>query len=726
MSSSVNLADYFHIVIEWKDENRYGSSLSHSAQQTVRERLYPLASAALVDSIEKTNKPLAVQRLNELLLQERQTEVYNSITNDPDFWYPQVDKVTPERVILKSTLGSCKQNIDLSDNNLDKVRELLLQGTDNNYFYNKLHEASLEQFESLKLRRLRTVGQADNNRPLYIGHACVSWSDGNVRLWSDPYLRPKSPNYPLHYQPLSPLDFIEQQHVVMLTHTHADHFDPGSLLLFPPQTTFLIPNIERESLLSVDLDYRLRQLGFADIHKLDWHQSYSAGDFEIHSLPFYGEQPLGAGTHYKLKDFNIGNTYLIRARNPQGSASHSTLLLADSGSDPRNSVQQNMRDLVENYGNIDYVFANHRRWRLYPAQYLTSSVPQYLCYVPDSELSIRQKLMMDPETVDAVAEITGAKYIIPYAMGGARWFEEVGLGFDYLRPDAQTSEFDAHPAELLKRQAQTPFSLQEPFQICLMLPGQTLDVKGETEFVGELQQATLDDFKQDDANQAHAPAGSLAIEGSGLDIEVLSELIEFTQFDPRSFLLVAPEYCEIYYSDSHDGRYLLKTVRKLAREVRLSSVQLVSPLTAGLFAKRPAWQQLFENVHRDVFVALRDSEDIVEGVSGVVHNPLFASLSQALIVETANSLLNLKLKINQNDSSNAIETYQALDLPELPLPEQANDSIQIYGNVQTAMALLLVKVIHNNFLFCCQMDCFESPIPEQDWFEVILDLEAFA
>src|SRR5207245_2356253 len=106
----------------------------------------------------------------------------------------------------------------------------------------------------------------------------------------DPWFFPSARRYPRDYQPLQ-RRHLGSVDAVAITHSHPDHFDPGSLLQFHRDTLMIVPRVPRETLLSWDLSYRLSELGFRKIVELDWWKSRRVGDITVTALPFYGEQP---------------------------------------------------------------------------------------------------------------------------------------------------------------------------------------------------------------------------------------------------------------------------------------------------------------------------------------------------------------------------------------------------------------------------------------------------
>lgn len=275
----------------------------------------------------------------------------------------------------------------------------------------------------------------------FLGHNTVVVRSERSTVVLDPYLFPHSPAHPPGYQPFRVAD-VGHVDAVLITHSHPDHFDPGSLLQFPLETRVVVPVLERETLLAVDMARRLRELGFTDVVSLAWGQRTSVGDVEVEALPFFGEQPTdGDVLHPDVR--NNGNTYVVRT--PRIAAA----FLADSGRDGAGDVKHVAEASRRRDGPVDVVFSGYRGWITYPVQLVLSSVGRYILFVPPWLWAARQRLMNDVHDAVDVAERWGARWLVPYADGGAPWHWNVGLG---PRLDGQVREnpgFDPLPDRLV-------------------------------------------------------------------------------------------------------------------------------------------------------------------------------------------------------------------------------------------------------------------------------------
>lgn len=254
----------------------------------------------------------------------------------------------------------------------------------------------------------------------YVGHASLAVSDGQHQVLIDPFLLPRSARYSNRWQPLSHAA-LGRPDAILITHSHPDHFDLGTLLRMGADVPIYVPTVARESILAIDMSARLRELGFSAVHCLAPWQQIRVGAIEILALPFYGEQPT---THEVLHPEvrNCGLTYAISVGEQRIS------VLADAGCDHSGDVKALAGRSRSREGAINTVFGGYRGFAVYPVQYLFSSVSRYLPFVPPSLWGERQQIMCDADALLDVGERWGATRVVPYADGGAPWFWLRGLG----------------------------------------------------------------------------------------------------------------------------------------------------------------------------------------------------------------------------------------------------------------------------------------------------------
>jgi L-ascorbate metabolism protein UlaG (beta-lactamase superfamily) len=274
----------------------------------------------------------------------------------------------------------------------------------------------------------------------FVGHNTVVARSPVTRIIIDPLFFAGGSSFPESYQPLQLRD-LDPIHAVLITHSHPDHFDPASLLRFSRQTHLIVPWIERESILSIAMEYRLRELGFTSVTSMRWGDEVLVGDIQVHALPLYGEQPTdGEVLHSDVR--NVGNTYLLRAPN------FSAVFLADSGRDLQGDAKTLATQTRARLGAVDVVFAGYRGWYTYPVQLLFSPVARYLLFVPPCLWSSRLQLMTNIEEAVDVAERWGARILVPYADGGAPWYWNSGLGPNLHDPKSEVSWLDPFPQKV--------------------------------------------------------------------------------------------------------------------------------------------------------------------------------------------------------------------------------------------------------------------------------------
>jgi L-ascorbate metabolism protein UlaG (beta-lactamase superfamily) len=266
-----------------------------------------------------------------------------------------------------------------------------------------------------------------------------------------------------------------QPDALLITHSHGDHYDLSTLLRFGAQVRIIVPFVERESLLAIDMVYRLRELGFERVTALAWNQETTVGDFRIVALPFYGEQPT-TDEVYHPEVRNTGNVYLVEGEGRR------YVFTADAGRDGAGDVRQVARAAASRYGAADVVFGGFRSWSLYPAQYLNVEFARYLLFVPPWAYGVRQAIMNDADALLDTAERWQARQVVPYANGGAPWYHACGLGPAPERIDQTDEHFDPCP-EMVVRAARRRTSvdgqaIESGVPVVLLRPGESLELSG--------------------------------------------------------------------------------------------------------------------------------------------------------------------------------------------------------------------------------------------------------
>lgn len=214
-----------------------------------------------------------------------QTLLFSKLTADLDrpFW------VSTPRLPEASTL---ELKLPLRAERLDRI------------FRTDLHPAPLAEWGELlevdperpELRRLLTEAPPQpaaswagpGVRVRYVGHACVlvEWKGQNLLL--DPFLSavPSAPAAPrLRYSELP-----ERIDFALVTHSHADHFWPETLLRLRHRIgTLVVPRASGMLVGDASLKRIAQSIGFRQVVELDALDSLPLDDGEIVGTPFLGE-----------------------------------------------------------------------------------------------------------------------------------------------------------------------------------------------------------------------------------------------------------------------------------------------------------------------------------------------------------------------------------------------------------------------------------------------------
>jgi len=311
----------------------------------------------------------------------------------------------------------------------------------------------------------------------WVGHACARVAGQRTRVLVDPFL-------PAHaaagaYRPLS----LSQlgANLVLVTHSHPDHCDWGTLLRLGADCDIVVPCVPRESALSIDMAARLRQLGFRRVRALAWHESLTLGDATVCALPFHGKQA-GDGERLHPEVRNVGNLYTVQT------ASHRVAFAADAGQDAEGDLRRVAEADRRDHGPVDLLFAGCRAGSLYPAQLLRGSIRRHALFIPAAQWTRRHRPMAGLDEALDAAERWGARRVVPYADGGAPWYWSLGLGPDASQPpgsgtDRSDAHFDPRP-EALARAARSRSSwggkpIASPVAVLILRPGESLIGRGD-------------------------------------------------------------------------------------------------------------------------------------------------------------------------------------------------------------------------------------------------------
>lgn len=229
---------------------------------------------------------------------------------------------------------------------------------------------------------------------------------------------------------------------ILISHSHYDHWHYPTLMMFPPETTIIVPKVPRGSIMCEDMKARLEGLGFANVIAVDWYaEPIIVGDIEIHVLPFYGEQPLvpefNQPKHPDLR--NWGNTYLINTEY------YKSWFLIDSGNDDMGTMAEVAQYVKDKFGSLDHVLSNFQplsynsigtdlsAWGIDIVANLLSN-PQIFSVTNKKEGEYIA--LLGAQGVAEICAIVDAKYCLPYADSWAE-LGEAGLHDNTLIKDVE-------------------------------------------------------------------------------------------------------------------------------------------------------------------------------------------------------------------------------------------------------------------------------------------------
>jgi L-ascorbate metabolism protein UlaG (beta-lactamase superfamily) len=459
----VRLRPDIEVTVRVEDRTAYGSPIGSRPEQTAQTAFGPVAEYL------QAHDPVDFRGALDLLEDARSRPAFHEVTRPTaagwsvreEVRYPDAAAARHCGLILRD--GDQRHELTVPPGGWAEVHEALSCPTDTGPLGRFLAERGLLTDDG--------PGAAPDCDLTFLGHNTVLARAEGSSVLIDPFLRPASSAWPENYQPMGVAD-LGPVDAVCITHSHPDHFDPATLLQLPRSTPIIVPELERETLLAVAMEHRLKELGFEDVRSLRWWSSAKFGCLEVTAIPFHGEQPTdGEVLHPEIR--NMGNTYVVRA--PGWSAA----FLADSGRDHLGDVRQVAEKWRHEREPVDVVFGGYRGWTTYPPLLLRSSVARYVLFVPPDQWSIRQRLMNDAEGLIDSAERFGARWVVPYADGGAPWFWSIGLGPRLDGTGVENPAFDPFPERVIEEArcrmvTATGASVSSSVEVLLLRPGDSV------------------------------------------------------------------------------------------------------------------------------------------------------------------------------------------------------------------------------------------------------------
>ncbi|WAS94600.1 MBL fold metallo-hydrolase [Nannocystis punicea] len=440
----MRLRDEIGLQVRYADSTRYGSGVTGLVDALVARMCAPLLALA-----RREGPARLVERSAEFMPRMFAGQALGGLYAAPDVLreeclYPDPARVTPAALVVRGlgpagegslALPLHREAAELADvvAALDRGCPRPLGGLGAR-LWDALLDAGALTRETADERALADGVTA-------VGHATVAVQHAGARLVVDPFAAPPLPGEaprPLPCRALRP-------DLVLVTHGHPAHFDLHALLRFGADTPIVVPAVARESLLSVDMALRLRQLGFRRVIPLSWRDAVQVGPFHVVVLPFFGEQPT-SGEFLHPEARNLGNTYLIEV------AGRRVACIADAGADAAGDTITMARAAARRHGRLDVLFGGYRAWRPHPIELLGTSMARYLLQVPRAQWGTRQQLTPDADDLLAAAQAWQARTVVPYANGGAPWLARLGLG----PRGADSPSFDPDLAAVRQAAARAP------------------------------------------------------------------------------------------------------------------------------------------------------------------------------------------------------------------------------------------------------------------------------
>jgi len=249
-------------------------------------------------------------------------------------------------------------------------------------------------------------------------HACLLYRSATSGILVDPHLHS---TYGAGIASDFYRDTLEGKvDAILISHSHGDHWSLSTLMMFPRETPIVVPKVPAPTIVCPDMKALLESFGFTNVIAVDWYSApLRLGDFEVHVLPFYGEQALRFDRPKHPAIRNWGNTYAVQT------SDYTSWFLIDSGDDALGCMTEVAERVRRTIGKVDFVLSNLGQFYIKSPLYINCGLnwltlsPRHICDLR----SMRDHVVtLGPAGVARVCEIAGARFYLPYA----HWWGEPG------------------------------------------------------------------------------------------------------------------------------------------------------------------------------------------------------------------------------------------------------------------------------------------------------------